>query len=167
MKALDDILLVSAHDRAADLRVIRLGPEVPRVRGVAAVFEGNKVVFLVAGHVVGMRNAPGGIDLSRVRVDELRPCLMDSVPVFPKLLPLQLARVFRRGPDQLRAPVAVAYGVPDVLLRDLRVRSARTSSRGRGRFQRGRCGGFERGNTDMSTLIPAAGMAEGIRAFIA
>jgi hypothetical protein len=73
------------------------------------------VVFFVAGHVVGMRNAPGGIDLPRVWVDELRLCLMDSVPVFPKLFPLQLARVSCRGPYQLRAPLAVADVVLDSL----------------------------------------------------
>ena len=55
-----------------------------------------QVVFLVAGHVIGMRNASGGIDLPRVGVDEFCPCLMDGVPVFPKLFPLQLARVSRR-----------------------------------------------------------------------
>jgi len=41
-ESLDDILLVSAHDHAAHVRVIWLGPEVPWVRGVAAVFEGNE-----------------------------------------------------------------------------------------------------------------------------
>ena len=114
-EALDDVLLVSAHDYPADPSVVWLGKEVLRVRRMSAVFEGNKVVFLVAGHVVGMRHAPGGIDLPRAWVDELRPCLMDSVPVFPKLFPLQLARVSCRGPYQLRAPLAVADVVLDSL----------------------------------------------------
>src|ERR1035437_6248048 len=104
-EALDDIFLVSAHNYPANLRVIRLGPEIPWVCRVSAVFEGNKVVFLVAGHVVGMRNAPSCIDLPRVWIDEFGPYLMDSVPVFPKLSPLQLARVFRWWPDLFRAPL--------------------------------------------------------------
>jgi len=116
---------LSAHDDAAHVRVVRLGPEVPRVRGVA-VFEGNKMVLLVAGHVVGMRHAAGRFHLADAWVDKLRPCLVDGVPVFPKLLPFQLARVFRRGPYQLRAPPAVADGV---LLGDLRICSARSPHR--------------------------------------
>ena len=32
-ESLDDILLAGSHDRAADPSVIRLGPEVPRIRG--------------------------------------------------------------------------------------------------------------------------------------
>jgi hypothetical protein len=87
-EALDDILLASAHDCPAPPSVVWLGPEVPRIRRIPAVFEGNEVVFFVAGHVVGMRNAPGGIDLPCAWVDELRPCLVDSVPVFAKLFPL-------------------------------------------------------------------------------
>jgi hypothetical protein len=124
-EGLDDILLVSAHNHAADTRVIGFGPEVPRVCRISAVFEGNKVVLLMTGHVVGMRHAPGGIDLPRAWIDELRPRLMDSVPVFPKLFPFQPARVFRRGSYQLRAPLAVADIVLDVLLRDLRIRCPR------------------------------------------
>jgi hypothetical protein len=38
-EALDHVLLVCAHDYAADARVIRLRPEFPRVLRVAAVFE--------------------------------------------------------------------------------------------------------------------------------
>ena len=58
-EALDDILLMSADDDAAHVRVIRFGKEIPWVRGVSAVFQGNEVVFFVASHVVGMRHAPG------------------------------------------------------------------------------------------------------------
>ena len=50
---------------------------------------------------------------------------MDGVSVFPKLLSLKPARVFRRGSDELRAPLWVADVVLDVPLRDLRVRSPR------------------------------------------
>jgi hypothetical protein len=69
-----------------------------------------------------MRHALGGIDFARFWIDELRPCLMDSIPVFPKLFPFQPARVFRRGPDLLRAPLPIADVVLDIPLRDLRVR---------------------------------------------
>ena len=115
---------MSAHDHAAHVRVIWLGPEVPRVGGVASVFERNEVVLLVAGHVVGMRHAAGRVDLPRGCVDKLRPRLMHGVPVFPKLLPLQPARVFGWGPDDLRAPLGVADVVLDVPLRHLRVRGS-------------------------------------------
>jgi hypothetical protein len=121
-EALDHILLVSAHDCAADTRVIWLWPEVPRVCRIPAVFERNKMVLLIAGHIVGMRNAPGGIDLPCAWIGELRPCLMHSVAVFPKLLPFQLARVLRWRPNLLRAPSAIADGILNFLLRDLRVR---------------------------------------------
>jgi len=69
-----------------------------------------------------MRHAPDGVDFPRAWVDELRPCLMDSVTVFPKLFLLHLARVTGWGPNLLRAPFAATNVVPDVLLRDLRVR---------------------------------------------
>lgn len=51
--------------------------------------------------------------------------MVDSTPTFPKLPSLQPAGVFRQGAYQLRAPAAIADVVFDVLLRDLRVRSAR------------------------------------------
>ena len=63
-EALDDILLMSAHDDPAYVRVIWLRPQVPWVRRISAVFEGNKMVLLITSHVVGMRNAPGAIDLA-------------------------------------------------------------------------------------------------------
>ena len=44
-----------------DPSVVRLRPGIPRVRGVAAVFERDQVVLLVARHAVGLRNAPGGL----------------------------------------------------------------------------------------------------------
>jgi len=94
---LDDILLMSAHDCAAHVRFVCLGAEVPRVPRVAVVFERDKVVLLVAGHVVETRRAPGRIDLPRAWVDKLRPCLVHGVPVLAELLPLQPACVFRRG----------------------------------------------------------------------
>jgi len=136
---LDHILLASAHDDAAHVRVVCvasrlepprpgewLGPQVSRVRGVAGVFERDEVVLLVAGQVVGTRHAPGRIDLPCGWVDEFRPCLMDSVAVFPKLLSLQPARVPRRGLDELGAPLGIADIVfIDVPLRDLRVRGSR------------------------------------------
>ena len=121
-EGLDDIFLVSAHDCAADPRVIWLGPEIPWVYGVAAVFERNQVVFLIAGRVVRMRHAPSGVDLSRPRIDEFGPGLMDWIPVFLKLL-----RVVRWRPNQLRAPVPVADVFLDVPLRDLRIRRSRSS----------------------------------------
>ena len=105
------------------------------------------MVLLVTGHVVGMRHAPGGIDLSRAWVDELRPRLMDGVPVFPKLRPLQIARISCRRPYQLRAPAAVADGVADVLLRDLRVRSARRPHGVGVDFRRADAAGLSRGRT--------------------
>ena len=125
-ESLDDIFLVRAHDDPTNLRVIRLRPEISWVCWVAPVFEGNEVVFFVAGWIVGMRHAPGGIDLSRVWIDELCPCLMDSIPVFLKLLSLQPVGIIRRGPDQPRAPMAIANVVLDVPLRDLRVSGARS-----------------------------------------
>jgi hypothetical protein len=42
-ESLDDILPVSAHYYAAHVRVVWLGPEIPRVNGVAADFERNEV----------------------------------------------------------------------------------------------------------------------------
>ena len=54
----------------------------------AGVFQGNQVVLLIAGHVVGMRNAPGRIDLPRVWIDELRPCLMEQCPRIPEAVSL-------------------------------------------------------------------------------
>jgi hypothetical protein len=71
-----------------------------------------------------MRHAPDCIHFPGVRVDEFRPRLADGVPVFPELPSLQPAPVLRRGPDGLSAPAAAAYRVPDVPLRNLRVRSA-------------------------------------------
>ena len=141
-ESLDDIFLVSARDYPTDLRVIWLRPEVPGISLIAAVFEGNKVVFLIAGWVVGMRHAPGGINLPRFWIDELRPCLMHSVPVFPKLFPFQLARVLRWRPDLLRAPVAVADVILDVLLGDIRVRSTRRPNRVRIDFRRANAAGL-------------------------
>jgi len=76
-EALDHILLVSAHDDAADHRVVGLRPKVPWVGGVPAVFQGNQVVFLIAGHVVGMHCAPGGIsrtDGETSRTASCSPC---------------------------------------------------------------------------------------------
>jgi hypothetical protein len=72
---------------------------------------------------------------------------MDGVPVFPKLFPLQLARVSCRGPYQLRAPVAAADGVLDVLLRDLGIRSARRPNRVWVDFRRADAVGLGRGHT--------------------
>ena len=57
---------------------------------------------------------------------ELRPRLMHSVPVFPKLFPLQLARAFHWRTNLLRGPLAVADVVPNVLLRDARIRCSRS-----------------------------------------
>jgi hypothetical protein len=54
------------------------GPEILRVFWIAAVFEGDKVVFLVAGWVIGVRNAPGSIDFSRVWVDKHLPVHLKS-----------------------------------------------------------------------------------------
>ena len=122
-KTFDDILLMSPHDDAAHMSVIGLGKEISWVRRVATVFQGYQVVLLIASHVVGVRHAPSRIDLSRAGVDKFRPCLVDSIPVFPQLFPLQLARVSRGGSYQLRASLAVADVVPNFLLRDLRVRS--------------------------------------------
>jgi hypothetical protein len=62
------------------------------------------VILLVAGHVVGMCHAPGGVHFSRAWVDKLRSRLVHGVPGFPKLLPLQPVRVFGWGPDEFRAP---------------------------------------------------------------
>src|ERR1035438_7640088 len=87
------------------------------------------MVFFVTGHVVGMRNAPGGIDLPRVWVDKFRPCLLDRVPVFSELFPPQLARVSRWRPDLLCTPLAGANVVPDVGLGNLRVRCPRSPYR--------------------------------------
>src|ERR1039457_5208185 len=98
-EALDDVFLVCPHDDAAHMRVIGFGKEISWIRRVAAVFQGYQVVLLIAGHVVGMSHAPGGIDLSRVGIDEFRPALMDSVPILSKLLSFQLARILRRWPD--------------------------------------------------------------------
>ncbi len=53
-EALDDILLVRPHDYAPHVRVIRFGEEILRVCRIPAVFERNKVLFLVAGEVVGV-----------------------------------------------------------------------------------------------------------------
>ena len=135
-EALDYILLVSAHDYAADLCVIWFGKEILRLCWIPAVFERNKVVLLIAGRVVGMRHAPGGIDFSRGWVDELRPCLMDSIPVFRELFHFQLGRVFGWRPDLLRAPLAVADVALDVLLRDLWIRCTRSHRRVRVDFRR-------------------------------
>ena len=63
----------------------------------------------------------GRIDLPRIWIDELPPCLMNSIAVFPKLFSFQLGCVFHRWPDLLRAPMDVAAVVLDVLLRDLRI----------------------------------------------
>lgn len=128
-EALDDILLVRSHYHASNLSVIRLGKEISRVRGVATVFEGNKVVFLIAGHVVGVHHASGCVNLSRILIDEFRPWLMDGILVFPKLLPLQLAGVFRWGADFLRAPSAVTDIVLNILLPDIGVRGTGSQSR--------------------------------------
>jgi|ERR1017187_9420771 hypothetical protein len=87
-ETLDDILLVSTDDDAAHVRVVCLGKEVSWVRGMAPGSKGYQVVLLIAGHVIGMHNAPSGIDLTCAGVDEFRPGLVDGVPVFPKLFPL-------------------------------------------------------------------------------
>ena len=87
-EALDDILLVSAHDDAAHVGVVGFGKEISWVRGMTPGSKGYQVVLLIAGHIVGMYNAPRGIDLTCAGVDEFSPSLMDSVPVSPKLLPL-------------------------------------------------------------------------------
>src|ERR1035438_8794471 len=121
-EALDDVFLVCPHDDAAHMRVIGFGKEISWIRRVAAVFQGYQVVLLIAGHVVGMSHAPGGIDLSRVGIDEFCPALMDSVPVLPKLFPFQLACVCRWRPNLLCAPLAGTDVVLDVVLRDIRVR---------------------------------------------
>ena len=84
-------------------------------------FQARSGVLLVTGHVVGMRHAAGSVELPRAWVDQFCSRLVDGVPVFPKLSPLQLARVTRRGPYQPRAPVAVADVVLDVLLSDFGV----------------------------------------------
>ena len=144
-EGLDDVLLVSAHDYASDLSVVRLWPEVSWVGWITPVFERNEVVLLVAGHVVGMRQAPGGIDPPGAWVDKLRSCLVHPVPIFPKLLSLQLARVSCRGSDKLRAPMAIADGVPDVPLRDLRVRRSWSPRRVRIDFRRADAAGLARG----------------------
>src|ERR1035438_8028762 len=141
-EALDDIFLVSAHDDAAHVRVIRLGKEIPWVRGMDPGSKGYQVVLLIAGHIVGMYNAPRGIDLTCAGVDEFSPSLMDSVPVSPKLFPLQPARVSRGGPYQLRAPLAVADVVLDVVLRDIRVGSARSHRAVRINLRRANAAGF-------------------------
>ncbi len=96
-EALDDILLVSPHNHAADARVVRLGPEVPRVGRISAVLKRNEVVFLVAGHVVGMRHAEGGIDLPCPWVDDLRPRLMDGVPRIPEAASSSACPVYSAG----------------------------------------------------------------------
>src|ERR1017187_5906534 len=86
-EALDNVFLVGPHDDAANMSVIRFGKKIPWIHRVAAVFQGYQVVFFIAGHVVGMRHAPGGIYLSRVWIDEFRPGLMDSVPNIRPLIP--------------------------------------------------------------------------------
>ncbi len=120
-EALNHIFLVSAHNGAADPGVVRLGPEVARVHWVAPIFERNQVVLLVARHVVGVGHAAGGINLAGTRVDEFRPRLVHGVAVFPKLLPLQFARIFRRGPNDPGAPLPIADVVLDVPLSDVRI----------------------------------------------
>src|ERR1017187_10609893 len=97
-ETLDDILLVRPHDHATHVRVIRFRKEIPWVCGVATVFKGYQVVFLITCHVIGMRHAPSGIDLTCAGIYEFRPCLMNYVPVLTKLFPLQLARVCRWWP---------------------------------------------------------------------
>ena len=87
-ETLNYILLMSADDDAAHVGVIRFGKEIPSVRWMSPVFQGNKVVLLIAGHVIGMHYAPGGIDLPRIGIYEFRPGLVDGVPVSPKLFPL-------------------------------------------------------------------------------
>jgi hypothetical protein len=72
------------------------------------------------------------------RVRQLREVFLAGVP--PKLLLLQPARVFRRGPDEFRAPQGIADVVLDVPLGDLRVRCPRSPHRVRGRCPQGRCG---------------------------
>jgi hypothetical protein len=166
-KILDHILLVSAHDYAAHGRVIWLGPEVSRVRGVTAVFEGNKMVFLITSHVVGMRHAAGRIDLARVLVDDLRRWLMDSVPVFPELFHFQLVRVCGWRPNLLRAPLAVADVVLDVRLGDLRIRCPQSPNWVRLEMSAGpmRLDGVG-GTCARRVQTKATGMVKGIRIFI-
>src|ERR1017187_4176839 len=112
-ETLNDIFLMSAHNHATHVCVVGLGKKIPGVSGVAAVFQGYEMVFLVASHAVGMRHAPGGIGLPGVWIDEFRPGLVDRVPIVSNLPPLQLARVRRWWPDQLRAPLAGANGAVD------------------------------------------------------
>ena len=81
-EALNDVLLMRANDDAAHVGVIGFGKEIPWVRGIAAVFKRYEVVFLITGHVVGVRHAIGRIDLSRVGIDKFRPGLCaSSVPL--------------------------------------------------------------------------------------
>jgi len=67
------IALVPTHDYPTNHRVISLGPMVPAVFWITAVFEGNKVVLLIAGWIVGTSQAPDSIDLPNCWIDELRP----------------------------------------------------------------------------------------------
>src|SRR5690349_13258829 len=97
--ALDDILLPSPHNHAANSGVIGLGPEIVRVSGIATVFKRDQMILFVAGHVIGMRHATGPVDSPGVWIDQFSPCLMHGIPILPKLFAFQFARIARWRPD--------------------------------------------------------------------
>ena len=68
---------------------------------MAAVFNRDQMVLLVAGYIVGMRHAAGDVDFAGDWIDQFRSRLMDPVSILPKLFPFRSVRVSEGGRTSL------------------------------------------------------------------